>query len=335
MKALTYQARGKIKLVDVPEPSVEHAHDVRIKIEYSGLCGTDHKIIQGRLDVASAGQILGHEGVGTVTEVGSDVVRVKVGDRVAINPTQGCWECEACKRYETCYCENFDDYQVGFTLSGTFAEQVVIQDYWLTVIPNHVPFKLASLAEPLGCCLNTVTKARIKSSDSVLVIGGGPIGTMCAILADEVATRCDIVELNDFRRSVSASFGIHTFSSFEEVSQRYNVVIDAVGSVADRAIDFLEKGGRLVLMGYDDRYNWTITPTDLIDAGYDIIASVPIHNAVSPAIDILARRPDLSRLITVETPITDFEYAFESTMAVTNSCEAVPELMQMKAVIRP
>lgn len=335
MKALTYQARGEIKLTDVPEPSIQGSHDVRIKVEYSGLCGTDHKIIQGRLDVASPGQILGHEGVGTVLEIGKDVQSVGVGDRVAINPTQGCRECAACGRAETCYCENFDDYQVGFTLPGTFAEQIVVQEYWLTVIPQHVPLKLASLAEPLGCCLNTVTKARIESTNSVLVVGGGPIGAMCAVLANEIADRCHIVELNGFRRSLVESFGITSFASFDDLPQCYDVIIDAVGSVADSAINFLKKGGRFVLMGYDDRYKWTIAPTSLIDSGYDIIASVPIHNAVIPAMDILARRPDLERLISVETSIDDFEYAFKSTMSITGDGEAATEPTQMKAVIRP
>src|SRR5687767_14896417 len=120
MRAITYHGLGDLRITDAPEPEVRGANDVLIKIEMTGICGTDHKIIEGKLDVAAPGTILGHEGVGTVVETGADVTTVRPGDRVIINPTQSCLRCAACKLGRYCYCENFDAHQIGFSLPGTF-----------------------------------------------------------------------------------------------------------------------------------------------------------------------------------------------------------------------
>lgn len=179
MRALIYAGKGRIELVDIEEPVLRASNDVKVRIAMTGICGTDHKILAGKLAVAEKGTVLGHEGVGTVVEVGDSVTHLKVGDRVIINPTQSCGTCRNCRLGAYCYCFNFDDHQVGFTLAGTFAEYFVGKAQYLYPIPDGMSWQVASLIEPLGCSLNSVLKSNLQPHESVLVIGSGAIGLLC------------------------------------------------------------------------------------------------------------------------------------------------------------
>jgi threonine dehydrogenase-like Zn-dependent dehydrogenase len=79
MRVITYHGLSDVRVTDVPEPEIQGAHDVLVDIEMTGICGTDHKIIEGKLDVAAPGTILGHEGVGTMLETGPGVTTVRPG----------------------------------------------------------------------------------------------------------------------------------------------------------------------------------------------------------------------------------------------------------------
>lgn len=95
--------------------------------------------------------IMGHESVGAVVEIGPDVTNVKVGDRVVIDPTQFCGKCHYCRRGLTCYCETFEDWQLGIGAHGTFAEYYVGEDRFMYRIPDSMEWERATLVEPLLC----------------------------------------------------------------------------------------------------------------------------------------------------------------------------------------
>ncbi|MGI5447576.1 zinc-dependent alcohol dehydrogenase [Streptomyces sp. CA-243310] len=330
-------------LVDVEEPILRAPTDVKVRIAMTGICGTDHKILAGKLDVAGIGTILGHEGVGTVVEVGEAVKHLKIGDRVIINPTQSCGTCRNCRLGAYCYCFTFDDHQVGFTLAGTFAEYFVGSAQYLYPIPQGMSWQVASLIEPLGCSLNSVLKSNLQPHESVLVIGSGAIGLLCQSITRRLSRLTVATEPNAFRRAFAERFAHHALHPDELTPERiaeltdgkkFDVVIDAVGNQLTAAMLAVAKGGRVVPMGYDDTYRVEIAPTRLIDDGLSIIAAVPLHDAIGPAIDFAADLPELARMVTTEVDMEDFRSAFEATMGDDPETGRKVEVTSVKAVIR-
>nr|WP_263399168.1 alcohol dehydrogenase catalytic domain-containing protein [Streptomyces venezuelae] len=314
-----------------------------MRIAMTGICGTDHKIIEGKLSVAETGTVLGHEGVGTVVEVGDSVTHLQVGDRVIINPTQSCGSCRNCRLGAYCYCFKFDDHQVGFTLAGTFAEYYVGSGQYLYPIPAGMSWQVASLIEPLGCSLNSVLKSNLQPHESVLVIGSGAIGLLCQSITRRLSRLTVATEPNAFRRQFAAGvahYALHPNELTPEAvadltgGKKFDVVIDAVGNQLGAALEAVAKGGRVVPMGYDDTYRVELEPTRLIDDGLSIVAAVPLHDAIGPALDFAADLPELGELVTTEADMDNFRDAFEATMGVDLTTGQKVEVKAVKAVIR-
>jgi (R,R)-butanediol dehydrogenase/meso-butanediol dehydrogenase/diacetyl reductase len=332
-----------MELADVAEPVLRASDEVKVRIAMTGICGTDHKILAGKLAVAAEGTILGHEGVGTVTEVGESVSHLKVGDRVIINPTQSCGICRNCRLGAYCYCFNFDDHQVGFTLAGTFAEYFVGRAQYLYPIPEQMSWQVASLIEPLGCSLNSVLKSGLQPQESVLVIGSGAIGLLCQTITRRLSRLTVATEPNAFRREFAAGIANYALHPDELTPQtvadltggkKFDVVIDAVGDQLATALHAVAKGGRVVPMGYDDTYRIEVGPTTLIDEGLSIIAAVPLHDAIGPALDFAADLPELAELVTTDVDLADFRAGFAQTMGVDLATGRKVDVKAVKAVIR-
>lgn len=98
MKALTYDGVGKIKVVDKPKPEIENPTQAIVKLVRTTICGTDLHIIKGDVPTVAQGRTLGHEGIGIIEDVGSEVKSFKKGDRVLIACITSCATCNFCKR---------------------------------------------------------------------------------------------------------------------------------------------------------------------------------------------------------------------------------------------
>ena len=105
MKALVYHGPGQKAWEDVPDPTVIDPTDAVVRMETTTICGTDLHILKGDVPAVTAGRVLGHEGVGVVTEVGPDCSKVKVGDRVIISCVTKCGTCEYCRSGMTSHCQ--------------------------------------------------------------------------------------------------------------------------------------------------------------------------------------------------------------------------------------
>src|SRR5664279_371159 len=104
MKALVYQGPGKKAWQDVPDPAIIDPTDVIVQVDTTTICGTDLHILKGDVPTVTEGRILGHEGVGTITEVGSSVRTLKVGDRVIISCVSSCAVCIYCRSGNPSHC---------------------------------------------------------------------------------------------------------------------------------------------------------------------------------------------------------------------------------------
>lgn len=179
MKALMKTEKGydKMLLAEFPEPVAEKDL-VKIKVIYSGVCGTDLHAFKGEYAGTVPPVILGHEFSGIVTDVGPDVTQVKIGDRVTSETTyKTCNVCKYCieKDYNLCS----ERQGLGTQINGSFAEYVVSREESVHVLPNNVSLISAALTEPLACVVHAaLEKAVVNSSDVVVVFGPGAIGLL-------------------------------------------------------------------------------------------------------------------------------------------------------------
>lgn len=162
---------------ELPEPNCT-GDLVKIKIAYSGVCGTDLHAFKGTYASTKPPVVLGHEFSGIVTEVGPDVTTVKVGDRVTSETTfKTCGECSSCRTKNYNLCSNRKG--LGTQINGSMAEYVVSREESVHLLPDKVSLLSASLCEPLACGVHaSIEKGNVKEGDIVCVFGAGAIGQM-------------------------------------------------------------------------------------------------------------------------------------------------------------
>ena len=142
MKALVYHGPGNKAWEDVPDARVEEPTDVVVKVDTTTICGTDLHILQGDVAAVTDGRILGHEAVGTITEVGDAVRGFSVGDRVLVPAITKCGRCEYCQRGMPSHCQTVGGigWIFGHLIDGTQAEHVRVPyaDTSLYAVPRGV-----------------------------------------------------------------------------------------------------------------------------------------------------------------------------------------------------
>ena len=185
MKALVYHGPGSKAWEDVPDPTILQPTDAIVRVDTTTICGTDLHILKGDVAAVTDGRILGHEGVGTVTEVGDAVRNFKVGDRVIISCVSSCGVCSYCRSGNPSHCLADEGavgigWILGHLIDGTQAELVrtPFADNSLYALPAGVPDDAAVLLSdilPTGFEIG-VQYGQVKPGDTVAVVGAGPVG---------------------------------------------------------------------------------------------------------------------------------------------------------------
>ena len=185
MKALVYGGPGEKAWTDVPDPVIVHPTDAIVRVDTTTICGTDLHILKGDVPAVERGRILGHEGVGTVTEVGASVTGIAVGDRVIISCIKSCGHCANCVAGLRSHCLGAEGrsgigWVLGHLIDGTQAEQVRVPyaDNSLHRLPDGVTDAEAVMLSdilPTGFEIG-VQYGQVKPGDVVAVIGAGPVG---------------------------------------------------------------------------------------------------------------------------------------------------------------
>lgn len=209
MKALYKANRGAgLELLNLPEP-VPGAREVKIRVLKTGICGTDIHIESWD---SWADQNLtppfipGHEFVGRVSEIGSEVTSVKIGDLVSGEGHIVCGLCRNCRAGRRHLCMN--TVGVGVNRNGAFAEFIVIPESNVWLHPNDIDLELAAIFDPLGNAVHTALSFPIVGED-VLITGAGPIGLMSAAIARFVGARYIVItDVNDFRLNLAREIGV-------------------------------------------------------------------------------------------------------------------------------
>jgi 2-desacetyl-2-hydroxyethyl bacteriochlorophyllide A dehydrogenase len=245
MRAVTFQAPGEVRIEEKPDPELEAADDAVVRVEASGICGSDLHIFHGRVPV-EPGFTIGHEFVGTVLAAGPGVDRVAVGDRVLGCFHVACATCAACLRCDYHRCERGRTFGHGAKLGdlqGAQAERLLVPRANLTLrrVPEGMTDEVALFAgDVMGTGYHAVAHAGTRSGDTVAVLGLGPVG-LCAVQAAVAAgaTKVFAIDAVEARLAMAERFGATPLHLAEDEPKRdvrgatggrgVDVVVDAVG----------------------------------------------------------------------------------------------------------
>src|SRR3989440_10170906 len=191
MRAVTFQEPGRIALEERPEPEPLAPDDAVVRVDASGICGSDLHIYHGRVKI-EPGFVIGHEYVGTVIATGDEVATISEGDRVLGCFQTACGRCFFCRRGDFHKCDQSRTFGHGATLGslpGTQAEQALVPnaDLVLRRLPEGMDDEVALFAgDVMGTGYHAVVSAGVRPGDAVAVLGLGPVG-LCALQAARAA----------------------------------------------------------------------------------------------------------------------------------------------------
>ncbi len=273
-----------LSLVEIPEPKLPSPRWVRIAPKLAGLCGSDLATICAKgspylAPVTSMPFVMGHELVGTVTEIGTDVTGVRVGDRVVLHPALGCFVrgiepmCDACAGGCDALCRNVargaiaPGIQTGYCrdTGGGFGQSLVAHESQAYRVPDDLDDQAAVLIEPFACALHGALRVSLGERDTALVIGCGSIGllTIAALRAVGCKARIVAVARYDHQRRMAISLGAsELLDSPKRFADRYRLWAKSLSAEVLKA----ELGKPMVIGGADAVFD-CVASSQSIDDG--------------------------------------------------------------------
>ena len=236
------------KLDDIPEPAVREGW-VKIKTKYAGICGSDVNTILLQESpllepLCSFPAVLGHENVGIIQEIGLDVTKVKIGDRVVLDPILSCVPrgiepvCQNCEQGNAVRCENFDlgnlspAFDTGWCrdTGGAFSQFYLSHESQVHIVPDNVNDKNAVLVEPFTIGIHAVLRHFPKDNETIIVIGTGVIGLMVIIALRALGSKAKIIAMDKsesqgklaVEKAGADEFILVTKGYYQEIAQRFN-----------------------------------------------------------------------------------------------------------------
>jgi L-idonate 5-dehydrogenase len=329
MRACVLHAAKDLRLEERPVVPLQ-ADQVRLRFGAGGICGSDlHYYFEGRVGDFAVREplILGHEVAGEVIETGAEVGRVKVGDRVAINPSLPCWRCRACQAGRTNLCARmtfFGSAAVTPHIQGAFQEQVIAHESQCFVVPRSTPFGVAAMAEPVAVCLHAVQRAGPLLGAHVLITGSGPIGALTCLAARQAgAARVTITDVADpplaVARQVGADQSINVARDADQIEPykadkgQFDVAFEASGNPQALAtcLECTRPGGRIVQLGMLPPGEIGVALTKLTPKEIDLVGTFRFHDAFALAVEALVSgRIDVAPLMTATFEASQRDAAF-------------------------
>jgi alcohol dehydrogenase len=267
MRALVYHGPNATSWDQVPDPTIIDSTDAIVRVDTTTLCGTDLHILKGDVPSVTDGRILGHEAVGTVSEVGASVTSVHVGDRVLVSCVSSCGRCRYCRDGMYGQCLGGGGWILGHTIDGTQAElvRVPFADTSTYQLPPGLDDESAlMLSDILPTAYEVgVVNGGIRPGDIVAVVGAGPIG-LAAVLAARLFSPAHIIaiDLVDARLEAAKQFGadVTINPSREDPAEQLatltgglgvDVAIEAVGlpGTFETCTRLVRPGGRVANVG--------------------------------------------------------------------------------------
>ena len=266
MKAALLTAIQQFEIRTVPSLSIVRENDALIKMNAVGICGSDvHYYTQGKIgdQVIRFPFTVGHECAGTVEQVGKNVVRVRPGDRIAIDPAVSCGHCDQCCAGRENTCRNLLFLGCPGQLEGCLREYIVLPEMCCFPISDTLSFEHAVISEPLAIALYAVEQSPELPGAKVAVLGAGPIG-MSVLNVLKLTKNTGAIYVTDairervaFAKRYDPAWcgNVRNTDVVKEISEREPLLLDAVYECCGKpeallqAIELLKPGGTLVIIG--------------------------------------------------------------------------------------
>jgi L-iditol 2-dehydrogenase len=265
MKAALLTGIRRFELKDVPEPKLSRDTDVLVRISMVGVCGSDlHYYSTGRIgsQIVQFPFVIGHEAAGVVEETGTNVARVKLGQRIAIDPAVSCGQCDQCRAGREHTCRKLVFLGCPGQLGGALCEYLVLPETNCYPIGERTSFEQAVLSEPLAIAVYSVERSVLLAGANVGILGAGPIGmsVFYALRTHPVGHVyvTDLVpERLSFARRLSPRWcgNPRQMDVVQAISEMEPLLLDAVYECSGdpaayrQGVRLLKPGGTLVLVG--------------------------------------------------------------------------------------
>jgi alcohol dehydrogenase len=330
MKALVYHGPGKRSWEEHAMPVLRDPSDAVVRVLRTTICGSDLHILKGHVPTATAGRILGHEGLGVVEEVGATVTSFKKGDRVLISCISACGKCPACRKGMYSHCGSGGGWILGNTIDGTQAEFVrtPFAETSLYPVPKGADEdSLVMLSDILPTAFECgVQNGKVSPGDTVAIVGAGPVG-LSALLTAQLYSPAEIimVDLDENRlevarklgatRSVNSTSGKAAEQVMELTGQRgVDVAIEAVGLPDTFGIcqDIVAAGGHIANIGVHGS-GVTLKLDKLWDRNITLTTRL-VDTVTLPMLmkSVLSGRLQPKKLITHEFQLADMMKAYDT-----------------------
>lgn len=261
-----------MEMIEVPDPKIVHDTDVLIKMERVGVCGSDiHYYATGKIgsQVVQYPFAVGHEGAGTVIEVGSAVKSVKAGDEIGIEPAMPCWNCDQCNAGRPHTCRNLKFLGCPGQADGCLSEYIVMPETSCALLDQGMNLDDGALSEPLAIGVYAVKQSIPMEGAAIGILGFGPIGMSVLLPAKAQGAKSIFVtdKINE-RLTKARSLGVNyacnpdnedvVVKVAELEPNMLDVVFECCGKqeALDNAIDLLKPGGKLMMIGIPEFDNW-------------------------------------------------------------------------------
>lgn len=327
MRIANWYGGKDFRIEDAPKPKIKD-DEALIAVKATSICGAEVHAYTGvskrRQEIHGLPLVMGHEFSGEVAEVGKNVEKIAVGDRVTVNPIVTCGKCEQCVTGRNNLCRNFR--LIGLHVDGAFAEYVPAYGENCHKIPNRMSFEEAALIEPCSVGVHAVNITPLELGDDVAVLGAGTIGLMTLQAARCAGTgKIFVSGHHDFRLDMAKKLGAEEVINAKEEDpvkqimemtdgEGADAVFEAVGSkiTVQQGLDIVKKGGTVTVIGIREKTMELgmlgVTAKEVKIQGDYGYTKREFGSSLKLAI---ANKLDLKQIITHVFPLKDIAKAFE------------------------
>jgi L-iditol 2-dehydrogenase len=337
MLACLLEGPHKIAVKDVPVPTLTSG-DVLVRMEASGVCGTDLEKIAGQL---GPGGILGHEVSGTIEKVADDIQDYAIGERVIAHHHVPCYKCYLCKRGDLTLCDEFKKTNIdpcGFAEYFRVPKSNVEKGA-LIKLPTTMSFEEGALIEPTACCIRAIRTANPDRDDTVLVVGMGPTGlTQVQLLKQWTSGHIIGTDIIDSRLKMARRLGAEetlnpqTENVPEAVRRLTGAGVDlalvATGNekALEQAFSAVRKGGKILLFGAPGQgAHYPLDVSSFFNRQLSLLSSYSCTEAeMHEAVDLVTRKKlDLAALVTDRFQLKKADKALENAKSSKTAVKTI------------
>lgn len=317
---------------EIPTPK---ADEVVIKTAVTGICGSDvHVYLHGKIGVFGIDQpiVLGHESSGVITAAGGDVKKLKVGQRVVVEPGIPCRFCKNCAEGRYNLCENYV-FMSSAVADGTFQKYFAVREDMVHPIPDSMSDELGALVEPTAVALHVLRRGGEITGKTIAIFGAGPIGMLIGMTAKALGcAKVILIDINQDRLDTALTFCADEVinSMTQKVGENLaDIVFESAGSpiCVNQAFTLAKPGGRIVQVGWLKKDVAEINISIMLSKEQEYVASLNYANEFPMAIALLANGSiDAQKIVTHRYPFEKTAEAFANT--VENPKETLKTLVK-------